>query len=54
MNAMNKFLSLFFEELESGLDQVLQNSPLKNSQAMREPAAAIASEAAKILKKEVT
>jgi len=30
MNATNRFLSLIFEELETGLGQVLENSPLKN------------------------
>jgi hypothetical protein len=52
MKVLTSLISEVFEEVESGIDQVLQNSPLKNSQIIE--TSALASEAAKMLKKEVT
>ena len=51
MNATNRFLSLIFEELESGLEQVLENSQLVKDNMIKPQA--FASEASMILKREV-
>jgi len=52
MNATNRFLSLLFEELENGIEQVLETSSLAKDQLMKPQA--LASEATMILKREVT
>jgi hypothetical protein len=50
-NLANTFLNIFFDELETGIDQVLSKTSLKDSKLVTPQA--LATETTRLLKKEV-